>query len=58
MQRGIEKLLPSEADHLQGILLQHGKEHNIPVSVLEIIYMNVVETDSHKNTKTPLNSLT
>lgn len=38
MQRDMEKSLPLEADHLQGFLLNHAKEHNVPVPVLETVY--------------------
>ena len=38
MQRDMEKALPLEADHLQGFLLNHAKEHNLPAPILETIY--------------------
>ncbi|MBO0586279.1 ketopantoate reductase family protein [Sporosarcina sp. E16_8] len=38
MQRDMEKSLPLEADHLQGLLLQHAKTHGIPTPILETIY--------------------
>ena len=38
MQRDMEKSLPLEADHLQGLLLQHAKTHGIPTPTLETIY--------------------
>ncbi|WP_142827420.1 ketopantoate reductase family protein [Planococcus soli] len=38
MQRDIEKLQPTEAEHLQGYLLARAKEMEIAVPVLEVIY--------------------
>lgn len=38
MQRDIEKLQPTEAEHLQGYLLARANEMDIAVPVLEIIY--------------------
>jgi len=49
MQRDMEKLLPLEADHLQGFLLQHAKDHNIPVPVLETIYTKLVLYDKSRS---------
>ncbi|MCZ2259652.1 ketopantoate reductase family protein [Sporosarcina sp. G11-34] len=49
MQRDMEKLLPLEADHLQGFLLQHAKVHNIPVPVLETIYTKLVLYDKSRS---------
>ena len=49
MQRDMEKMLPIEADHLQGFLLQHAKQHNIPVPVLETIYTKLSLYESSRN---------
>ncbi|HJF31022.1 MAG TPA: ketopantoate reductase family protein [Sporosarcina psychrophila] len=38
MQRDMEKSLPLESDHLQGLLLHHAHMHAIPTPVLETIY--------------------
>lgn len=38
MQRDIEKLQPTEADHLQGYLLAKAQEMGVAVPVLELIY--------------------
>ena len=49
MQRDMEKSLPLEADHLQGFLLQHAKEHNIAVPILETTYMKLFLYESSRN---------
>lgn len=38
MQRDMEKSLPLEAEHLQGLLLQHANTHDVPTPILEMIY--------------------
>lgn len=41
MQRDMEKLLPVEADHLHGYLLENARQNQISVPVLETIYGNL-----------------
>ncbi|MGG3468304.1 ketopantoate reductase family protein [Neobacillus pocheonensis] len=41
MQRDMEKLLPVEADHLHGYLLEIAKKEQISVPILEAIYTNL-----------------
>lgn len=41
MQRDMEKHLPTEADHLQGYLLEKAKEHDMEIPILETIYMKL-----------------
>ena len=50
MQRDIEKMQPTEAEHLQGYLLAKAKEMQVSVPVLEIIYTKLMlyETNIHK----------
>ncbi|MDQ0429757.1 2-dehydropantoate 2-reductase [Planomicrobium stackebrandtii] len=50
MQRDIEKLQPTEAEHLQGYLLARAKELEIPVPVLEIIYTKLKLYEQKINT--------
>jgi len=38
MQRDMEKSLPLEAEHLQGLLLQHANAHDVATPILETIY--------------------
>ena len=38
MQRDMEKTLPTEANHLQGYLLEKAKEHDMEIPILETIY--------------------
>lgn len=50
MQRDIEKLQPTEAEHLQGYLLARAKEMEIAVPVLEVIYTKLKLYEQKINT--------
>jgi 2-dehydropantoate 2-reductase len=41
MQRDMEKLMPVEADHIQGYLLQIARKEKIQVPILEAVYANL-----------------
>lgn len=49
MQRDMEKSLPLEADHLQGFLLTHAKEQNLPVPVLETVYAKLALYEDNRS---------
>ncbi|PLR95387.1 ketopantoate reductase family protein [Bacillus sp. T33-2] len=49
MQRDMEKGFPTEADHLQGYLLETARKENLSVPVLEAIYANLKVYESQLN---------
>lgn len=49
MQRDMEKSLQLETDHLQGFLLRHANEQNIPVPILETIYTKLSLYENSRN---------
>lgn len=49
MLRDMEKSAPTEADHLQGYLLQLAKAHNIQVPLLQLVYHNLKVYELNKD---------
>ncbi len=48
MQRDMEKGMPTEAEHLQGYLLEKAREHHLAVPILETIYTKLTLYESSR----------